>query len=96
MKSLIEQIDLMNRLNQHSKSMTGCGCCGNLRLALAKLREVVEAAEPFACSYQPERLVGIPLGMHHCPLCGTMQVAGVPHVADVDELRDALTPMKER
>jgi hypothetical protein len=31
------------------------------------------------CGYKPEELVGVPLGMHHCPECGTMVVAGCPH-----------------
>lgn len=33
-----------------------------------------------ACPYEPEHLVGIPLGMFHCPVCGEMVVAGLPHV----------------
>lgn len=46
-----------------------------------------------ACPYEPEWLVGVPLGMFHCPLCGDMVLAGVPHVrrAEMEELAD-VTP----
>lgn len=26
------------------------------------------------------KLKGLPIGMYHCPSCGDMQLAGVPHV----------------
>jgi hypothetical protein len=29
----------------------------------------------------PRELLGAPIGMYHCPGCGTMQVAGLPHIA---------------
>jgi hypothetical protein len=31
------------------------------------------------CPYRPELLKGYPLGMHHCPACGMMVVAGIEH-----------------
>lgn len=31
------------------------------------------------CHEHPEILVGQPSGMYHCPDCGTVVVAGVPH-----------------
>lgn len=31
------------------------------------------------CPMPIELLKGIPLGMFHCELCGTMVVAGIPH-----------------
>ena len=31
------------------------------------------------CPYEPEHLVGVPLGMFHCPLCGDMVLAGCQH-----------------
>ena len=31
------------------------------------------------CTEKPERLKGLPIGMYHCPECGTMLVAGYPH-----------------
>jgi len=36
------------------------------------------------CPYESERLVGQPLGMLHCPLCGEMVLAGVPHPRQSD------------
>lgn len=29
--------------------------------------------------WEPQQLVGVPMGMYHCPYCGEMCVAGVPH-----------------
>lgn len=34
---------------------------------------------PANCSERPELLLGAPLGQYHCPDCGAMVVAGVPH-----------------
>jgi hypothetical protein len=35
--------------------------------------------ETTACDYDPSGLVNVPLGMFHCPNCGQMVVAGLPH-----------------
>jgi hypothetical protein len=29
--------------------------------------------------WEPQQLVGVPMGMYHCGYCGSMCVAGVPH-----------------
>ncbi len=31
------------------------------------------------CPFQPEHLIGVPIGMFHCDVCGEMVIAGVPH-----------------
>lgn len=31
------------------------------------------------CPYNPEPLKHLPIGMRHCPWCGSMVVAGMPH-----------------
>jgi len=31
------------------------------------------------CSYDPSKLIGVPMGMFHCPECGEMVLAGYPH-----------------
>jgi len=31
------------------------------------------------CPYEPEHLVGVPMGMFHCPVCGDMLLAGLKH-----------------
>lgn len=31
------------------------------------------------CTYDPTKLKGAPIGMFHCPLCGCMVLAGIPH-----------------
>ena len=40
--------------------------------------EVDELVAP-PCSEKPETLLGLPLGMYHCPDCGAMVMAGIPH-----------------
>lgn len=37
------------------------------------------------CPYKPEELVGMPMGMHHCPQCSCMVIAGVEHGPCTDE-----------
>lgn len=32
------------------------------------------------CTYDPRELAGQPIGMFHCPVCGTMQMAGMRHM----------------
>lgn len=34
---------------------------------------------PANCTEKPETLKGQPIGMYHCPDCGAMVIAGVPH-----------------
>lgn len=34
---------------------------------------------PANCAEKPEILAGAPIGMYHCPDCGAMVLAGVPH-----------------
>lgn len=29
--------------------------------------------------WEPQQLVGVPMGQYHCPYCGEMCIAGVPH-----------------
>ena len=31
------------------------------------------------CPHDPMQLAGMPIGMYHCPECGEMIVAGIPH-----------------
>lgn len=31
------------------------------------------------CPFEPEHLIGVPMGMFHCEVCGEMVVAGFPH-----------------
>lgn len=49
-----------------------------------------EEGERCPWPWEPQQLTHAPIGMYHCPYCGAMCVAGVPHVdysgADLDEL----------
>jgi hypothetical protein len=31
------------------------------------------------CPHDPRELKGEPIGMYHCPVCGEMVIAGLPH-----------------
>lgn len=50
----------------------------------ADLSRQVALATEWKCGYDPTPLKGQPIGMFHCPECGAMQLAGLPHVADED------------
>jgi hypothetical protein len=39
-----------------------------------------EMGEPCPWPWEPQQLVGVPMGQYHCGYCGGMQVAGVPHL----------------
>ena len=48
------------------------------------VREAVEEVLP-KCDYNPKGMNHLPLGMHHCPKCGTMVTASLKHPpVDVD------------
>lgn len=32
------------------------------------------------CTYDPTPLKGLPIGQFHCPECGEIILAGVPHI----------------
>lgn len=68
------------------KLMTGeiqlCGRCYD---------EVEKLYEPL-CNGKPELLVGVPLGQYHCPDCGAMVLAGVPHPSVCEKCRDIKHP----
>ena len=39
-----------------------------------------ELGERCPWPWDPQQLVGAPLGQYHCPYCGGMQVAGTKHL----------------
>lgn len=39
-----------------------------------------ELGEPCPWPWDPQQLVGAPMGQYHCPYCGGMQLAGLPHL----------------
>ena len=38
-----------------------------------------EMGEPCPWPWDPQQLVGVPLGQYHCEYCGGMVIAGIPH-----------------
>lgn len=46
------------------------------------------------CEEQPILLAGMPIGMYHCPNCGMMVVAGMPHTSPQEpEDQDPMYPL---
>lgn len=43
-----------------------------------------EAGERCPWPWEPQQLVGAPLGQYHCQYCGAMVLAGVPHLDYTD------------
>lgn len=41
--------------------------------------DLVTELFPSGCNKRPELLAGQPIGMYHCPDCGAMLMAGIPH-----------------
>ena len=39
-----------------------------------------EMGESCPWPWEPQQLLGAPLGQYHCPYCGAMVVAGIPHI----------------
>ena len=39
-----------------------------------------EQGERCPWPWEPQQLVGAPLGQYHCQFCGAMVIAGVPHI----------------
>lgn len=39
----------------------------------------VDEVFPPNCQEKPEKLIGQPIGQYHCPDCGAMVMAGLPH-----------------
>lgn len=49
-----------------------------------------EAGERCPWPWDPQQLVGMPLGQYHCGYCGAMVMAGMPHLdyRDADDGND--------
>lgn len=43
------------------------------------------------CTHQPELLKEVPFGQYHCPECGMMVVAGMPHSTICKECAESFT-----
>lgn len=39
-----------------------------------------ELGERCPWPWEPQQLVGVPMGQYHCGYCGAMVIAGVPHL----------------
>jgi len=59
----------MERTIKSMKNVKICGRCYS----------EVETLFPANCLEKPELLKGQPIGMYHCPDCGTMVLAGIQH-----------------
>ena len=50
---------------------------------------------PAPCIEKPEELNGMPIGMYHCPDCGAMVIAGLPHPSICKKCIDRVKEQKE-
>jgi hypothetical protein len=62
----------------------GCGWCGKEdcngdHKICGRCYDEVEELHPSNCNEKPEKLAGQPIGQYHCPNCGAMLLAGIPH-----------------
>lgn len=48
------------------------------------------------CKEKPEKLKGMPIGQYHCPDCGAMLIAGLPHFKLCKQCRDLEHPAYDR
>lgn len=37
--------------------------------------------------WEPQQLIGVPMGQYHCPYCDAMCVAGIPHPDYAEEMK---------
>lgn len=48
-------------------------------LICGRCYQVVDELFDANCYEHPELLIGYPIGQYHCPDCGAMVIAGLPH-----------------
>lgn len=60
----------------------------NLAVDLTITAPLNEEGERCPWPWDPQRLVGAPLGMYHCPYCGAMVMAGIPHIDYAEAVGD--------
>lgn len=51
----------------------------NLSLDLSITAPLNEMGERCPWPWEPQQLVGVPMGLYHCQFCGAMVMAGLPH-----------------
>lgn len=49
-----------------------------------------EMGERCPWPWEPQQLVGVPLGQYHCGYCGAMVMAGLPHIDYADTAGELL------
>lgn len=52
----------------------------NLAVDLTITAPLNEMGERCPWPWEPQQLVGAPLGQYHCSWCGAMVMAGIPHI----------------
>lgn len=59
----------------------------NLSIHLDITAPLNEMGERCPWPWEPEQLIGVPLGQYHCGYCGAMVMAGIRHL-DYKEMND--------
>lgn len=52
----------------------------NLMVDMTITAPLNEMGERCPWPWEPQQLVGVPMGQYHCPWCGAMVLAGVEHI----------------
>lgn len=60
----------------------------NLAVRLDITAPLNEMGERCPWPWEPQLLVGAPMGQYHCPYCGAMVMAGIEHI-DYTEISEA-------
>lgn len=62
-------------------------------LVCGRCYEEVNVLHEPSCKEHPETMVAVPIGMYHCPDCGAMVVAGIPHPLVCDRCKNMKHPL---
>lgn len=83
----------MNEAVRNWHDISPAGAVGlNLSMDPSITAPLNEMGERCPWPWEPQQLVGAPLGQYHCPWCGAMVVAGMPHVDYADAEPPAPAP----
>jgi hypothetical protein len=73
-------------MTRHWSDITPADAAGIILPREDIIGPVNEAGEPCPWPWEPQELVGVPLGQYHCSYCLAMVIAGLPHVDYTDDV----------
>lgn len=82
---MIDDFELENPASGPDEDSDMGPCCG-------RCYALVDQLFDSGCQEKPEKLLGAPIGQYHCPDCGAMVLAGLPHPTVCAMCRDRKHP----